>query len=239
MVYVSPQTSHSGWSNTVASRCQLLAGRACDPRGLEPAEYLPTLTTGLPRDLAIAERLAIRNVLTTMLARLMCVAVMDERSAAEAIFFTWAACDVTSPSWHDDLQRFLVGCAEALSHSGSGAPRVPIGDMRVARALRIIESRYADPDLSLAEVAGQAGLSVRHAARLLKRFTGSGLTTHVHRRRIAAAERLLDDRSLSVKEIAIAVGYSTPSQFCWHFKRLMGTAPAQFRSKHCLRQIAG
>jgi len=78
-----------------------------------------------------------------------------------------------------------------------------------------------------------------HAARLLKHVTAVGFNAHLHRMRIAEAQRLLLEVSRSVKEVAAKVGYSTSSQFCWHFKRLVGTTPAHYRVERRVDRIAG
>jgi len=103
-------------------------------------------------------------------------------------------------------------------------------DIRTVRTLSIIEDRYADAQLTLGMVNANSGVSLWHAARMLKHQTGLGFRAHLHRTRIAAACRLLHQSTLSVKEIAAAVGYGSSSQFGRQFRRLCGTTPRLFRS---------
>jgi AraC family transcriptional regulator len=52
-------------------------------------------------------------------------------------------------------------------------------------------------------------------------------------RRVERAQQLLQqDRNLSLAEIAACAGFSDQSQFCHHFKRLVGVTPGQF-SRQC------
>jgi AraC-like DNA-binding protein len=105
---------------------------------------------------------------------------------------------------HDLSARYVAGC-------GSGSPRDS-----GALANRAI----ADPCFSLADIASLSRLSTWHSARLLKAATGATLTALVHRARVTAAQRLLQDTTLSIKEIAVQVGYDSSSRFGKHFKRL-------------------
>jgi AraC-like DNA-binding protein len=229
----------SEWLDVLASRCQTLAGGAHDLLAPAFTDTLRTLVSGLPRDLTMAERLVTRSRLTTVLARTMQTCRIDRREEVLSIFFAWAAVDIASSTWADDAARFVEACARATQRLGPKTSAASSSHDRVAAALRMIEAEFADSDLSLDRVAAHAGISVWHAARLLKRVTGSGFTTHLHRARIAAAERLLSDRSLCIKEIAAAVGYSTSSQFCAYFKRHVGITATRYRMTIASHRIAG
>jgi AraC-like DNA-binding protein len=145
---------------------------------------------------------------------------------------------VSVASWRDGVEGIVAACADALdlcrSASGDG-----VSDIRVARMLQMIRSRSSEATISLRTIAADAGLSSGHAARLMKQVTAAGFTMHLHRIRVAEAQRLLLDASRSVKEIATTVGYGTSSQFCWHFKRLAATTPTHYRMARCLDRIAG
>jgi AraC-like DNA-binding protein len=40
----------------------------------------------------------------------------------------------------------------------------------------------------------------------------------------------VDDEALSLAEVAIGAGFSDQSQLCFHFKRIVGVTPGQFRA---------
>jgi len=46
------------------------------------------------------------------------------------------------------------------------------------------------------------------------------------------ARRLLDDASRSIKETALAMGFSDPRAFHRAFRRWTGTTPKQYRAAH-------
>jgi AraC-like DNA-binding protein len=69
-----------------------------------------------------------------------------------------------------------------------------------------------------------------HFARQFKAATGLPPHQYVIARRVERARQLLQagtDLSLAV---AVHAGFSDQSQFCQHFKRLVGVTPGQFRT---------
>jgi len=72
-------------------------------------------------------------------------------------------------------------------------------------------------------------LSRFHFARAFKQ--SEGLTPHglVLERRLAKARELLIRTSLSLSEIASAVGFADQSHFTRRFREVVGASPGQFR----------
>jgi AraC family transcriptional regulator len=78
-------------------------------------------------------------------------------------------------------------------------------------------------------MAAAAHLSVYHFARQFKAATGLPPHQYVIRRRVERARQLLQaGTDLSLAEVAACTGFSDQSQFCHHFKRLVGVTPGQF-----------
>jgi AraC family transcriptional regulator len=80
-------------------------------------------------------------------------------------------------------------------------------------------------------MAAVARLSAYHFARQFKAAIGLPPHQYVIARRVERAKGLLqagDDISLA--EIALHAGFSDQSQFCHHFKRIVGVTPRQFRA---------
>lgn len=110
--------------------------------------------------------------------------------------------------------------------SGAATPRDP----RAACALAEISRRFAEPSLRLRSVAKQLAVSDCRLTHLLKESTGATFGAHLHARRVAEARGLLVESSLSVKEIAGRVGYSTTTQLDRHFKRRVRMLPSEYRA---------
>jgi AraC family transcriptional regulator len=111
-------------------------------------------------------------------------------------------------------------------HGRDGA--MPRGRLRAV--LAYIEERLeAAP--TLAEIAAVAGVNPYHFARQFKAAMGLAPHQYVIMRRVEQAKHLLRARTeLSLAEIAARAGFYDQSQFCYHFKRLVGVTPSKFRS---------
>ncbi|AKF11083.1 AraC family transcriptional regulator [Sandaracinus amylolyticus] len=100
---------------------------------------------------------------------------------------------------------------------------------RVERAIRFIGENLDRP-ITLAEVAKVAHLSEYHFHRIFAAITGEPIGRFVTRRRLElAALRLAYEPSRSVTEIALAVGYSSTSNFSKAFSAHFGCAPSRVR----------
>jgi YesN/AraC family two-component response regulator len=102
-------------------------------------------------------------------------------------------------------------------------------DWRVVEALRIIEQRYPQADLSLRGVARELEVSAEHLCRLLKRQTGTGFGRRLHEARVQEAKRLLRETNLAVKEVAFRTGYSDADRLSHYFKRFCRVLPTAYR----------
>ena len=84
-------------------------------------------------------------------------------------------------------------------------------------------------NLTLADMAKVAGLSVARFSALFKAQTGVPPGEYLLRLRVQSACRLLDTTALTVKEIATTVGCSDPYYFSRLFHRIMGMPPTEYR----------
>ena len=84
-------------------------------------------------------------------------------------------------------------------------------------------------DLTLAELADGAGMSVYYFARLFKQSTGKTPQQYIIEQKINRAKQLLLETDSAVTEIAYRLGFATPSHFTMLFKRLTGATPTAFR----------
>jgi AraC family transcriptional regulator, regulatory protein of adaptative response / methylphosphotriester-DNA alkyltransferase methyltransferase len=95
-------------------------------------------------------------------------------------------------------------------------------------AIRVICSDYASP-LTVDDVAHQIATSRRQLQRVIAEVGGTTFGQLLARARMAAAERLLHDPSLSVKDVARRVGYRQPAQFAKSFRLRYGSTPREYR----------
>ncbi len=101
---------------------------------------------------------------------------------------------------------------------------------QIGRAQRHIRLHLDEP-LTLLDIAREAGSSSFHFARLFLAYTGETPFDFLRRIRLATALRMLqEDPEAPVTEIALGVGYETPSAFNKVFKKLLALSPTEFRN---------
>jgi AraC family transcriptional regulator len=84
-------------------------------------------------------------------------------------------------------------------------------------------------DISLAELAAIARLSPFHFCRAFKEAVGEPPHRYQMRRRIEHAKTLLAEPSLTITDVAAAVGYGSPSRFSALFRQTTGHSPRDYR----------
>jgi AraC family transcriptional regulator len=90
-------------------------------------------------------------------------------------------------------------------------------------------------EVSVVDVASLVGLSAGHFTTVFKQSVGCSPHAWLRRERIMSAQTLLHDASLSLRAVALQVGYANQSAFGVCFKRQTGLTPAAWRR----RQIFG
>ncbi|WP_070000373.1 helix-turn-helix domain-containing protein [Cellulosilyticum sp. I15G10I2] len=84
-------------------------------------------------------------------------------------------------------------------------------------------------DISLECIAQEVGISPQYLSKIFKEETGMNFIDYVTGKRISYAKKLLDNKDKSIREIAIAVGYSDSSYFTRIFKKIVGLTPKEYR----------
>src|SRR5690606_9698016 len=88
----------------------------------------------------------------------------------------------------------------------------PRKDREKIALMRLIATRYADPDLSLEKAAAALGVNRTKINDILKQELGFTFSAYLNKLRLAEAARLLSEKGgASVAEIAYSVGYSNVS----------------------------
>lgn len=83
--------------------------------------------------------------------------------------------------------------------------------------------------LTLQDIAGRAGMSVRTLNRRFKDQTGATPLQWLIGQRLSRARELLETTTLSVEQIAHHTGFGSAVGLRQHFARTMGTAPVAYR----------
>jgi len=101
----------------------------------------------------------------------------------------------------------------------------------IRHAKEYIEQHYADPNLSLNELAAQANLSASHFSVVFSQETHQTFKEYLTEIRMTRAKELLRMTMLRSADIAYRVGYNDPHYFSSVFKKYTGLSPTEFRSQ--------
>ena len=100
------------------------------------------------------------------------------------------------------------------------------------KIIAYVDEHYANPDLSIRQIAEDMNMSYGHLCKFFKEETGVTMLAYLHRRRIDAAKEMLIETNKSVLEIAKETGYLSLNSFVKKFKQLEYMSPTEFRSKN-------
>lgn len=119
------------------------------------------------------------------------------------------------------------------AHSSFGAPAPPVqrrglADWQLRRVTDFMQQHLGQA-IGLAELARLVNLSRFHFCTAFRLATG--LTPHqwLIRARMNRARVLLADPGLNITDVALAVGYETPSAFAAGFRKAVGATPTAYR----------
>ncbi|WP_055496732.1 helix-turn-helix transcriptional regulator [Streptomyces albus] len=138
------------------------------------------------------------------------------------------------------LESRIVAALAALTE-GLGAAEAPVrgrgldlAEHEVAALRRVPEllwrQRHAPP--TLADLARASSMSVRRLTSGFRALYGTSVKEYHRRRCLDRAAALLAETDWTVARIAHEVGYASPGNFGYAFRRDRGTTPARFRRAH-------
>ncbi len=119
--------------------------------------------------------------------------------------------------------------ASVTPPQGTAVATTPIEDAFISRFKNMVEERLSDNNLSIEDLAADMGLSRVQLYRKVKALTGNTPVDLLRKARLAQAQKLLQESTLSVSEIAYQVGFASPSYFTKCYKDEFGTVPGEAR----------
>ena len=128
---------------------------------------------------------------------------------------------LTTTAWHA-LQEQLEAPAPIL-------PR----DTQCSRLKAWIETRLAEPDLSVETIAQGCAMSVRSVHRAFSSDPAGSVSNYLWRRRVAHCAAVLKNPAeahRSITDIALSWGFSSSSHFSRVFRSNLGISPRIYRS---------
>ena len=113
------------------------------------------------------------------------------------------------------------------------SPRIYRGGLTPARLRRVAELVHAkiEEELTLDEMAEEAGLSTAHFSQTFRKSTGKSPHQFVLNHRVERAKRMLRAADMRILDVAVACGFKTQQHFARVFRQLCGASPTEYRQE--------
>ncbi len=132
----------------------------------------------------------------------------------------------TADQFQTQIHNILIGTLAYRDRQATSQHAVMVQQVR-----DYIDQQYADPNLSLNEVARQVNLSPSHFSTVFSQETGQTFKEFLTETRIRHAKELLRATSLRSSEISYQIGYSDPHYFSYVFRKQTGLSPKEYRQQ--------
>ena len=101
---------------------------------------------------------------------------------------------------------------------------------RVKRVIAVLREQLAEP-LTLEEIGRRVGCSQFYLSRIFSQEMGRGIFQYLRALRMERAAELLREGKMNVTQVALAVGYTSPSHFSTAFHETFGCCPGLYPLK--------
>ncbi len=102
----------------------------------------------------------------------------------------------------------------------------------VDKVNNIIDSSFKDENLGLYYISDILQVSNTYISTIYKEYCGIGIVQKINQKRIEYAKQLLLTSDMSVKEVALASGFSSDISFIRVFKKLEDLTPGKLRKRN-------
>lgn len=128
------------------------------------------------------------------------------------------------------LTLFVESRSGAVSPSGIQRSSAGLAPFRLKHITELME-RHMSEGVSIDELAQIVGLSTHYFLRAFTVSTGQTPHQWISLKRIENAKKLLGSTSLSLTEISMDLGFSSPAHFSGRFRQIVGVTPSTWRKE--------
>lgn len=121
------------------------------------------------------------------------------------------------------MQKICEACTNVMTKKSEHS------NYCIEKAKEYIKEHY-QRDISLEEVSRKVDISLYYFSKLFKDVVGENFIDYLTCIRIEAAKKLLH-RGISIKEVAVEVGYKDSNYFSRIFKKCVGVTPTEFKEE--------
>jgi AraC-like DNA-binding protein len=155
------------------------------------------------------------------------------RATLDLVRYALAYRDVLGPACRERLAATALGLfGRVLGDAGAGGVDVPGGtSSRVAashrqRVERFIHDNLRDPELSVAKIARELGVSTRYLHKLYEKEPAHLMQQVLVKRLSECRREIRAHGGRSITDIAYAWGFNSPAHFSRAFKKQFGVCPS-------------
>jgi AraC-like DNA-binding protein len=136
------------------------------------------------------------------------------------------------------VETLLQHCVISIvrNYEGMNQSKVHFSSSNLSDSKYIVAEEtflYEYKTLTLRALSARLGLSIRQTERFLKNNYGKTFIQKREDARMSAAKTLLNDRSLSISEVAERLNYSCIQHFSYSFKHYYGFTASIYRKNYC------
>lgn len=136
--------------------------------------------------------------------------------------------------YHQECVRGMVYSLlfELARFNGKKASRTPgrNANLPFEKAIEYVEKNYAN-NFKIADLANECHMSETHFRRIFQEKMNMTPIEYVNFVRVRKACELIDKTDISMEDVALKVGFITPSTFNRNFRRIVGTSPYQWKKR--------
>lgn len=132
---------------------------------------------------------------------------------------------------HATVELLLLAARYAQQHEPTPHHHLTPIHAKVSDIAQYINVHYAQP-IHLDMLSEQFFISPYYLSRMFKQVTGFTFSDYLILTRVKEAERLLRETSVSITEVAAAVGFDNFSHFGKTFKKVTRLSPRDYRKLH-------
>lgn len=118
-----------------------------------------------------------------------------------------------------------------MAESQAEKMKLPVAnDVIDARLSKLVDEKfYLVPDVNLLDVATRINVNSKYVSEYLRFHFGETFMSYVNRLRVESSTEFLNDKDMTMEEIANRAGYTNASTYYRNFTKIMGMSPSKYR----------
>ena len=159
------------------------------------------------------------------------ISAYDDYGSVRAFFQQTGFDYILKPVSYDDIELVLERLAEKLAAKLPATEAEPLTDNPGFNQLTQYIGEHFTEKISLNDLGQRFGYSKNYICVLFQKYFNTSLNLYLTDLRMEHAKKLLEDKTILVKEVAAMCGYSDYYHFFKVFKNHYGISPKEFRGE--------